>query len=305
MGCTASMIAETNSTKTKNYGYQKVSQPKKDREVVPDFTLASEVKGGEVNSRKEKSEVTKMKEKEKQGVDFLDEAVKIHNEYRSRHGVADLKPSKPLTAQAQKWANEIAERGMLIHSECKLTNGDQIGENIYMCWSSNGNNEVIARDAVRSWYNGVVHYNFDSPEFSYKTGYFTQVVWTESKLLGIACAKSNEGNIYVVANYAPAGNVHGCFHRNVLPRTDSPRNPDGSLMDNIDAFSKRDIKNNTVRGEISANESSPRGKNEIESDDVIKNVDDANENKLIMDRGQNKLNDDDVIEKTDEQIEMT
>ncbi|XP_052250666.1 Golgi-associated plant pathogenesis-related protein 1-like [Dreissena polymorpha] len=104
---------------------------------------------------------------------------------------------------------------MMIHSNCTLSDDSQIGENIYMCWTSNGGTVPKARDAVRSWYNEILHYNFGCPEFSFKTGHFTQVVWRDTKLLGIAWARSSEGGIYVVANYAPAGNVHGAFGENV------------------------------------------------------------------------------------------
>ena len=47
------------------------------------------------------------------------------------------------------------------------------------------------------------------------TGHFTQVVWKGSKELGIARASDNKGRIYVVANYAPAGNFIGDFAANV------------------------------------------------------------------------------------------
>lgn len=49
------------------------------------------------------------------------------------------------------------------------------------------------------------------------TGHFTQVVWKESKELGVACTKAKNGNIYVVANYYPPGNYIGCYNENVPP----------------------------------------------------------------------------------------
>ena len=47
-------------------------------------------------------------------------------------------------------------------------------------------------------------------------GHFTQVVWKDSKLLGIAQARSNSGKIIVVANYDPAGNFGGRYQANVF-----------------------------------------------------------------------------------------
>lgn len=42
-------------------------------------------------------------------------------------------------------------------------------------------------------------------------GHFTQVVWTDSKELGVAFARSKSNKLYVVANYSPAGNFVGSF----------------------------------------------------------------------------------------------
>ena len=42
------------------------------------------------------------------------------------------------------------------------------------------------------------------------------VVWAGSSELGIARAYSN-GNLYIVANYNPGGNMQGDFAENVLP----------------------------------------------------------------------------------------
>lgn len=49
------------------------------------------------------------------------------------------------------------------------------------------------------------------------TGHFTQVVWKGSKEMGVGRATARSGNIYVVANYAPGGNMQGSFQANVLP----------------------------------------------------------------------------------------
>ena len=48
-------------------------------------------------------------------------------------------------------------------------------------------------------------------------GHFTQVVWKNSKNLGIAKARSSSGKIIVVANYEPAGNYIGQYVQNVPP----------------------------------------------------------------------------------------
>lgn len=72
----------------------------------------------------------------------------------------------------------------------------------------------IGNDAVDAWYDEIHKFNFHSPSFQPGTGHFTQVVWRESKYLGIAYAKRGS-SIFVVANYDPAGNYQGYFKENV------------------------------------------------------------------------------------------
>ena len=56
----------------------------------------------------------------------------------------------------------------------------------------------------------------DTKIIAYVPGHFTQVVWKDSKKLGIAYASGKSGT-YVVANYDPAGNFLGQYPENVQP----------------------------------------------------------------------------------------
>uniref|UniRef100_A0A3B3R1N1 SCP domain-containing protein n=1 Tax=Paramormyrops kingsleyae TaxID=1676925 RepID=A0A3B3R1N1_9TELE len=51
------------------------------------------------------------------------------------------------------------------------------------------------------------------------TGHFTQVVWKDSQEMGIGLATDGKGNVFVVAQYRPAGNITnaGYYEQNVLP----------------------------------------------------------------------------------------
>ena len=52
------------------------------------------------------------------------------------------------------------------------------------------------------------------------TGHFTQVVWKDSRELGVGRAQTRDGKWLVVANYRPAGNFLGRFQDNVFPPKD-------------------------------------------------------------------------------------
>ena len=49
------------------------------------------------------------------------------------------------------------------------------------------------------------------------TGHFSQVVWKGSKEIGVGKALTEDGRVFVVCNYNPAGNVMGQFADNVFP----------------------------------------------------------------------------------------
>lgn len=46
-------------------------------------------------------------------------------------------------------------------------------------------------------------------------GPFTQLVWSDTKELGVGKARSRSGRVFVVANYQPKGNVNGRYVNNV------------------------------------------------------------------------------------------
>lgn len=91
---------------------------------------------------------------------------------------------------------------------------NKYGENIF-CKYGSGNIDVDGPEAVKSWYDEIQHYNFNAAGFNSNTGHFTQVIWRNSKKLGIAKVRNNKGQIFVVANYDPPGNYQGQFPENV------------------------------------------------------------------------------------------
>ncbi|KAK3509464.1 hypothetical protein QTP70_035114 [Hemibagrus guttatus] len=77
---------------------------------------------------------------------------------------------------------------------------------------------MAGRAAVDSWYNEINKYDFKKPGFTSGTGHFTQVVWKDSKQLGVGIATDGT-TTFVVGQYLPAGNISsaGYFEKNVLP----------------------------------------------------------------------------------------
>ncbi|XP_071801937.1 uncharacterized protein [Asterias amurensis] len=142
---------------------------------------------------------------------FQKDALLAHDKLRENHGAPPLKLNKDLTAHAQQWADHLAATNTMVHSKQQ-----EYGENIAMKYSSAGT-EFSGQEATDDWYSEVKDYSFSRPGFHSGTGHFTQVIWKDTKELGIAKAIAGNGRVFVVANYRPPGNVMGRFPENVLP----------------------------------------------------------------------------------------
>lgn len=89
-----------------------------------------------------------------------------------------------------------------------------------MCvFFDNFNHDCLGADPTSYWYSEIAAYDFNKPEYSPKTGHFTQVVWKESERMGVGYAVTVEDSqnvVYVVALYSPGGNVDDDFAKNVI-----------------------------------------------------------------------------------------
>ncbi len=136
---------------------------------------------------------------------FLDH----HNKVRAEVGVGKLTWSSTLSNYAQSWANELAAKKCKIkHSECRDESGRVLGENIF--WGSSS--EVYGTlDASTSWYEEKADYNGAriGETKGKKVGHYTQMVWSTTREVGAGVAYCPGGEIIVVANYHPAGNMVG------------------------------------------------------------------------------------------------
>jgi len=196
MGCEQSTTKPTEK-KEEVKVETKVEEHKNKEEKVPDGV-----------EDKKKPNVSNMANSKLQTL--IDEAIKIHNEKRSYHGVGPLTHDLELSKKAQAYAESLAEKDTMEHSDCKW--GDKkVGENLAMCMGQ----PMTGKFMTDMWYDEIKDYNFNNPGFSSETGHFTQVVWKDTKTAGFGMAKAKSGNIYGVGNYYPAGNFNDDFENNV------------------------------------------------------------------------------------------
>ncbi|MBS1681692.1 MAG: SCP-like extracellular [Bacteroidetes bacterium] len=137
-------------------------------------------------------------------------ALDFHNKVRKDVGSPPLEWSEELAAYAQAWADNLAKNNNceMKHRPHDGSKWKQIhGENIFWGSASSYN----AKDASESWYSEIKDYKH-GPLTSgnwYATGHYTQLVWKNTKKVGIAQAVCSSGAIIIVANYDPPGNYMG------------------------------------------------------------------------------------------------
>ncbi|WP_295796830.1 CAP family protein [Mucilaginibacter sp.] len=124
-----------------------------------------------------------------------------HNLVRKEVGVPPLTWSKELAAYAQQWADHLASTNTFSHRP-----NNQNGENIFM-----GSGSYTPMDASLSWYSEIKDYKYGKFTGSGGVGHYTQMIWKNTTQVGLGVAIASNGDIYVVANYAPAGNYIGEF----------------------------------------------------------------------------------------------
>jgi len=141
-----------------------------------------------------------------------------HNECRKMHQSPSLILDQELCQSAQRVAEACCRKQQLEHSDTPN------GENLYFSGQKGtsfaAQNE--AKAAVKSWYDEISRYDFSGTSNPSGSNHFTQVVWRESRKLGVgvASATNSDGMLctYVVCQYQPAGNFLGEYKANVLPR---------------------------------------------------------------------------------------
>ncbi len=133
-----------------------------------------------------------------------------HNKIRNDLHIPPLGWSADLAAYAQNWADSLATsyNCNLIHRENQGENTPEYGENLYGGSSSESFKPI---DASLSWYSEIQQYTYVKIDENnwYNTGHYTQMIWKNTREVGVGLATCPGGGIIVVANYNPPGNFMG------------------------------------------------------------------------------------------------
>ncbi|CAI2356402.1 unnamed protein product [Caenorhabditis sp. 36 PRJEB53466] len=177
-----------------------------------------------------KSRVDKMDPARYDVSELKDWIVSYHNVYRSKHNAPGLVQDQVLHSRGKRWADELAyHKGCLVHEQPR-----KYGENLFFFGARHlPSPQTLAAAVVQSFYIEGIGYNYSSwrPMSYFKTGHFTQLVWKDSRKIGVGVSivkgssvrspcissSSNMYLIFVVVKYDPAGNfeTHKAYMENV------------------------------------------------------------------------------------------
>ena len=140
--------------------------------------------------------------------------LEIHNKFRKKHGIENLKLNEDLCKIAQSSAEKYSETNIenMYMITPKLYKDNIVGENIAII---DNNDNIKFEDIVNKWYEEKKNYKFNSNKYVENTGHFTQLIWKETKEVGFGYKKIY-GKMYFIAIYYPAGNILNQFKYNVL-----------------------------------------------------------------------------------------
>ena len=183
------------------------SNNKKSKNVQSDIKKKNKIDN---DNNKKDAENQAQPQKEKNINDIYDDVLKQHNKIREKYKREQLKLNNDLTTLAQKYADNFDlleesnfhfenDQNQYIGINYKLFDGD-ISEINKICkeWIDEGKgceeNNVI--------------------KYSSKTKHFTQIIWKNTKNIGLGYSELNNNKKIFIAFYYPVGNILNEFERN-------------------------------------------------------------------------------------------
>ncbi len=140
-----------------------------------------------------------------------DTVLDAHNRARSRFGVAPMRWSEPLAAEAMGHAHHMARTGIYGHDQTPGRR-KKMGENLWRGARGVFSYDVmigVMVDEAALFRPGVFPDNSANGDW-HAVAHYTQIVWPTTTEVGCAVASSASTD-YFVCRYAPTGNKDGQF----------------------------------------------------------------------------------------------
>ena len=160
-------------------------------------TINPEKPGGIIRAKTSKDEMKIFKSK----------MISLHNELRRKYNSPDLLEDNNLNIEAKEYADNI-----LLNEPQKsnvYANG-LYGENIIVI------DKKEETTIFNKWADEEKNYDFTKKKYSKDASHFTQIIWKETRNIGIGFSYDVFNKIYcIVVLYNPPGNTLGEFEMNI------------------------------------------------------------------------------------------
>ena len=138
---------------------------------------------------------------------FKSKMISLHNELRKKYNSPDLLEDNNLNIEAEEYAKNI------------LSNEPQ-KSNVYINGLYGENIIVIDKKEettiFNKWVDEEKNFDFTKKKYSKDASHFTQIIWKETRNIGIGFSYDVFNKIYcIVVLYNPPGNTLGEFEMNV------------------------------------------------------------------------------------------
>ena len=145
---------------------------------------------------------------------FVQKIKNLHDELRKKHNSKPLNyKNMELNDLAKTYAKELMLNKKKVKNKPNIYNGEILGENIIISDSKD------QKKILDEWKKEGDNYDFENNKFSKDTCHFTQMIWKETKEVGIGFYPENdrkEDEKYcIVILYYPPGNILGKYKQNV------------------------------------------------------------------------------------------
>lgn len=147
-------------------------------------------------------------------IEFKHSFLDLLNEKRRLHKVENLTENWEISAQAKIHAEKLADQENFFSVEKKLYMNEKLGEIVYIISGA----PPKAENVISAWYNNQSrNYDWENPELSKGVvTNFTQLLWKNTKEIGLGYGMNSKGKYYIVANFWPCGNIRGEERMNVF-----------------------------------------------------------------------------------------
>ena len=132
------------------------------------------------------------------------------NLIRENHQVPHLKLNNDIDSMAQSFSNKLSKQGGELEFSNSIYKGEELGEITFY----NELGIVDIETVINDWYSNEKDFKYNAK--NQEATPFAQLVWKNTKLIGIGLSKDQNGGTYIVANFYPAGNVTDQYHLNVF-----------------------------------------------------------------------------------------